>query len=41
VGQIVFLAKHLAGQNWKALTVPRGKSEEFNSRVKLGEASQR
>src|ERR1700688_1631480 len=29
VGQIVFLAKHSAGQGWKSLTVPRGKSAEF------------
>ena len=41
VGQIVFLAKHLAGQNWKSLTVPRGKSEEFNRRVRAGGTSQR
>ena len=40
-GQIVFLAKHLAGAEWKAITVPRGKSEEFNKRVAAGEASQR
>ena len=40
-GQIVFLAKHLAGANWTALTVPRGKSAEFNRRVAAGEASQR
>lgn len=30
VGQIVYLAKHLAGDQWKTLSVPRGKSEEFN-----------
>ena len=29
VGQIVFLAKHLAGPNWKTLSIPRGKSEQF------------
>jgi hypothetical protein len=40
-GQIVFLAKHLNASEWKALTVPRGKSEDFNRRVKAGEASQR
>ncbi len=32
-GQIVFLAKHLQATQWKPLTVPRGKSEEFNQRV--------
>jgi hypothetical protein len=40
-GQIVLLAKHLNHAEWKALTVPRGKSEEFNARVKAGEVSQR
>ena len=29
VGQIVFLAKHLAGPRWKSLSIPRGKSREF------------
>jgi hypothetical protein len=29
VGQIVFLAKHLAGPEWKSLSIPRGKSKEF------------
>lgn len=28
VGQIVLLAKHYAGANWKTLSVPRGKSKE-------------
>jgi len=40
-GQIVMLAKHLNTSGWKALTVPRGKSEDFNRRVLAGEASQR
>ena len=30
VGQIVFLAKHLAGDKWVTLSIPRGRSEEFN-----------
>ena len=30
LGQIVFLAKHFRSNEWKTLTVPRGKSEEFN-----------
>ncbi len=30
VGQIVFLAKHLRGSEWKSLSVPFGKSKEFN-----------
>lgn len=40
-GQIVFLAKHLGAGNWQSLTVPRGQSEDFNRRVRAGEASQR
>jgi uncharacterized damage-inducible protein DinB len=40
-GQIIFLAKHLQSANWKCLSVPRKKSEEFNQRVLAGEASQR
>lgn len=31
LGQIVFLAKHLKSSDWKTLSVPRGKSEEFNA----------
>jgi hypothetical protein len=30
-GQIVFLAKHLRSSEWKTLSVPRGKSKEFNA----------
>ena len=30
VGQIVFLAKHLAGERWQTLSIPRGKSREFD-----------
>lgn len=30
VGQIVLLARHRQGAGWQTLTVPRGKSEEFN-----------
>jgi len=33
VGQIVFLAKHLRSSEWKTLTIPRGKSEEFKNVV--------
>ncbi len=29
VGQIVLLAKHHAGENWKSLSIPRGQSEQF------------
>lgn len=41
VGQIVYAAKHFAGANWTALTIPRGKSEEFLANVVSGKASQR
>ena len=40
-GQIVFLAKHFQHDNWKSLTIPRGKSANFNQRVSAGEVSQR
>lgn len=30
VGQIAFLAKHLRSSEWKTLSVPRGKTNEFN-----------
>jgi hypothetical protein len=29
VGQMVFLAKHLRSSDWKTLSIPRGKSEEY------------
>ncbi len=29
IGQIVLLAKHLRSSDWKTLSIPRGKSEEF------------
>jgi hypothetical protein len=32
-GQIVFLAKHFRSSEWKTLSVPRGKSEEFNAKM--------
>ena len=31
--QILLLAKHLSGPNWKTLSIPRGQSEEFNRRM--------
>jgi hypothetical protein len=30
VGQIVLLAKHHAGSNWQSLSIPRGKSRDFD-----------
>jgi len=41
VGQIVYLAKHFAGSEWNALTIPRRKSAEYNAKVASGKASQR
>jgi hypothetical protein len=29
IGQIVALAKHINGENWKTLSIPRGKSDEY------------
>jgi hypothetical protein len=41
IGQIVYIAKHNSGDRWKSLSIPRGKSADFNSRVNAGLASQR
>ena len=41
VGQIVFLAKHLASAHWKSISIPRGQSADYNRRVLAGELSQR
>jgi hypothetical protein len=30
-GQIVFLAKHIRSSEWKTLSIPRGKSENFKA----------
>jgi hypothetical protein len=30
VGQIVLLAKHFAGPQWKTLSIPKGKSQQFD-----------
>ncbi len=30
IGQIVFLAKHFRSAEWNSLSIPRGKSEEYN-----------
>ncbi len=40
-GQIVLLAKHFQHTQWTSLTVPKGKSAEFNAKVLAREASQR
>jgi hypothetical protein len=36
VGQIVYLARHLAGSNWTSLTIPKGKSAEAKGDYKQG-----
>jgi hypothetical protein len=41
LGQVLFLAKHYAGSNWKSLTIPKKQSQEFNSDVAAGKKSQR
>jgi hypothetical protein len=41
IGQIVMLAKHFRGEQWKSLTVPKNKSAEFNQKVASGQKSQR
>ena len=38
-GQIVLLAKIAAGDNWKTLSIPKGKSAEFNRNPGLQKAS--
>jgi hypothetical protein len=31
IGQIVFLAKHLRSEQWRTLSIPRGKSEDYKT----------
>jgi hypothetical protein len=33
MGQIVFLAKHWKGADWKTLSVPKGRSEQHNAEM--------
>jgi Protein of unknown function (DUF1572) len=33
VGQIVFLAKHWKGAEWRSLSVPKGQSEQYNAQM--------
>jgi hypothetical protein len=33
IGQIVFLAKHLRSNDWKTLSIARGKSKDFQAVV--------
>lgn len=32
IGQIVYVARILKGNDWKSLSIPKGKSEEFNKK---------
>lgn len=40
VGQIIYIAKSLRANSWQSLSVPRGKSEEFN-RMKFSKPKRR
>jgi len=33
VGQIILIARILAGDDWETITIPRGKSAEYNEQV--------
>ena len=41
LGQIVYVAKHFAGDKWQTLSVPLGKSKQFTTDVAAGLKSQR
>jgi Protein of unknown function (DUF1572) len=41
IGQIVFLAKHLRSSEWKTLSIPRGKSEEFKAHKAMAQNYER
>jgi Protein of unknown function (DUF1572) len=34
VGQIVLLARHIQGAEWRTLSIPRGESEAFNAKLR-------
>jgi hypothetical protein len=33
IGQLIYISKLFAGENWESLSIPRGKSNEFNARM--------
>jgi len=33
IGQIIFLGKLIKGSQWKSLSIPKGKSDEFNAKI--------
>ena len=41
IGQIILLAKHWRGAEWKSLTIPKGRSADYNQSLAAGQASQR
>lgn len=43
IGQIVYLARHYAGPNWKSLSIPKGMSKEFevNKRAEVESVSKK
>ena len=41
IGQIVFLCKHFRSAEWKTLSIPRGRSQNFTADVAAGRKSQR
>jgi len=41
IGQIVYIAKHFSGSRWTSLSIPRGKSADFNTRLGKGLAPER
>jgi len=34
VGQIILLARHFAGPSWQSVSIPRGKTDEFNAAMR-------
>ena len=34
IGQIVYLAKHWKGAEWKSLSIPKGQSEQMNAEIR-------
>jgi len=41
LGQIVFLGKLIKGNQWKSLSIPKGKSKDYNTKKFSGEKSKR
>ncbi len=39
VGQIVYLARHFAGDRWQTLTIPRGESAAYTAKIAAREES--